>query len=157
MRQRTAEGAAAEVTYMRYLLAAAIVAALLAVGCSGDGGSEGGSGGPPDLMSNSARDDFEDSILDGFQALIEGDEDAFREGYSEECRDEEIPLQLGAMWAAMGNDEDAELGISGFEVVEQQGANATVHYVINLFGTPLLDSGELQFVWEEGRWRLTGC
>ena len=138
---------------MRYLLAAAIVAALLMVGCSGDGGS----GGPPDLMSAAARSDFEDSILAGFRALIEGDEDAFREGYSEECRDEEIPLQLGAMWAAMGIDEDAELGISGFEVVEQQGANATVHYVINLFGTPLLDSGELQFVWEEGRWRLTGC
>ncbi len=136
---------------MRYLLVAAIVAALLAVGCSGDGGS----GGPPDLMSDAARSDLEDSILDAFQAVIERDEDAFRESYSEECRD--VLIAFDALWAALGIDEDSELGISDLEVVEQDGANATVFYVITLDGAPLAESGEVQLVWEEGRWRASGC
>ena len=141
---------------MRYFLAAAIVAALLAVGCSGDGGSGGGSGGPPDLTSDGGRSDVEDFILDSFQAVIERDEDAFREVYSEECRDD-VTIAWDAMWAGLGIDEDSELGISDLEVVEEDGSNATVLYVYTIDGGPLTESDEVPLVWEEGAWRSAEC
>ena len=142
---------------MRYLLAAAVVAVLLAVGCSGDGGS----GGPPDLVSHAARRDLEDSLLARLQTLTEGDYVAARERYSEACRESATVSEIARKWALgqafLGNDEDSEFGISGLELVEQQGAHATVRYALTLDGALLAESNASRFVWEQGEWRINDC